>query len=330
MHDRAPTATDSIGLSALGYYLPENVIRVDELVAAGRMTSSLERLQASGFVEAREETTKTAGEMARAAVDDLVRRSGFDLSKIDLILHASGMGTSTLVDPEPGYRWSEDVDPVPMFRFAGTRLQFDLGLPRVPVFGISQLACSTLQASLRVARAFLRAEPGLSHVLCVGADRFGPSANREIVYSLMSDGAAAAVVSRAPESHHILGISQLTRGVYWNPKVSHDNLVAAFFPLMRDVAVDALREAGLTFDDLDVVIPHNLSLRAWDVLAQVLGVPREKLYTTNISRFGHAVTADNVINHLNAVKDGRIGKGARVAWFVTGFGAHWNCMILEV
>jgi 3-oxoacyl-[acyl-carrier-protein] synthase-3 len=66
------------------------------------------------------------------------------------------------------------------------------------------------------------------------------------------------------------------------------------------------------------------------VLAKVLGVPLEKVYTKNIAPRGHAVAVDNLINYADAVAEGALSPGDKVAWFVTGFGAHWSALVLEV
>jgi 3-oxoacyl-[acyl-carrier-protein] synthase-3 len=259
----------------------------------------------------------------------LRRRSGFDLAQVSLMLYGGGLALSSMVDPGPEFHWSRTANPLPFFKFPGTRLQHQLGLPHVPVMGVAQLACNAMQGCIRLARALLLAEPALEHVLCVCADRFPPEANREIVYNLMSDGAAAALVSRGGERNRVVATTQITRGLYWDGESSHDQLVAAYFPVAKKAIADALAQAGLTVDALDLLIPHNINAKSWDILAQVVGVPRARVYTDNIARVGHVVASDNVINYLDAVAAGRVRPGDKVAWFVTGFGAHWSCTVLE-
>jgi 3-oxoacyl-[acyl-carrier-protein] synthase III len=322
---------DAIGMSALGYYLPEQAHSVDELAATGRATSTAEKLRYLGFEAVRVAPAgQTASDMARLAIEDLVRRSGFDLGKIDLLLFGAGIGTSAVVEPPAGYAWNHAPNPLPLFKFPACRLQMELGLPNVPALGVSQLACSTFHGCLRMARGLLAAEPGLNNVLCVAADRFPAEANREIVYNLMSDAACAAVVSRGSERHRFLAMSQTTRGTYWDCEASHDQLIAGFFPLVRETMQRAAKEAGLgAVDALDLVVPHNVNAKSWQIIGQMLGVAPEKIYTRNIPRFGHAVSSDNLVNYLDAIDEGRVRPGDTAAWFVTGFGAHWNCIVLS-
>jgi len=320
----------AIGLSALGYHLPAASVSVEELAAQGLTNSSAEKLRALGYGTARLARAESLDQLALCAVQDLVTRSGFDLTQIDLILFGAGLSLGGVVDPGPDFAWQATQDPLPFFRFPGTRLQAELGLPRAQVLGVGQLACNAFQGCLRLARSVLLAEPDVRHVLCVSADRFPDLARREIVYSLMSDGACAAVVSRHPERQRILSMSQLTRGVYWDGAASHDQIISAYFPLARQAFFDALARAGLTPADLKLLIPHNITLKSWEILAPLLGLPMERVYTANISRIGHVVASDNVINYLDAVAEGRLVAGDRVALLVTGFGAHFGCLVLEV
>jgi 3-oxoacyl-[acyl-carrier-protein] synthase-3 len=321
------TAVDC-GLSALGYYLPPNEMTVRDVVDAGQSNSSADKLAQLGFGAIRVACEESSQQMAIEAVRDLERRSGFDLDRIDVVLYAGALGTSSLIT-ENGEQPNAVDEPATLFRFPGCFVQAELGLPNATVIGIAQLACNTFQAALRTARGLIASEPEINHVLCIAADRFPRNARREIVYNLMSDGACAAVVSRGHESNRILSTAHVTRGAYWDAGVSHDQLIAAYFPLARQVIHEAVHRAGFELDELDLFIPHNLNLKSWSILAQVIGLPLDRFFTRNIARIGHVVASDNVINYIDAIEDGRIRCGDKVALFVMGFGAHWSCTVVE-
>ena len=318
-----------IGFSAAGYYLPPTRQSMEDLASTGRVTSSPEKLRQLGYANIHVAGEETTAGLARGAVADLVDRTGFDLSKIGMILYGSGLAVNSMVAPDAGFAWTGE-NPLPFFKFPASQLQHELGLPGVPVLGVTQLACCAFQGSVRLASGMLHAEPDLDNILCVSADRFPESANREIVYNVMSDGACAAVVSRNVARHRLLATAQISRGVYWDGEASHDRLIAATFPLVREVFYEALERANVDVGELALVIPHNINTRCWDILGHVLGVPADKIYTENIARVGHAVASDNTINYIDAWNAGRLAAGDRVALLVTGFGAHWNCMIVEV
>jgi 3-oxoacyl-[acyl-carrier-protein] synthase III len=317
------------GFSALGYYLPRHQRTVEQVVKSGLSNSSEEKLTQLGFGSIRVAEDQSAEELAVLAVRDLHERSGFDLDQIDVVLYAGGLATSSVVVTDQQERWGAMVDPTPLFRFPGCYLQAEIGIPNASVIGLTQLACNSFQAAIRTSRALIASEPDVNHVLCVAADRFPRDAKREIVYNLMSDGACAAVVSRGETSNAILAITQITRGAYWDATVSHDQLIAAYFPLARRAIVEAVDRAGLDLASIDLLVPHNLNLKSWAILAQVLGIPLERVFTRNIARIGHVVASDNVINYVDAIDEGRIRKGDKVVLFAMGFGAHWSCTVVQ-
>ena len=317
------------GLSALGYYLPSTERTIAQVVESGQANSPEEKLMQLGFGSIRVADGQSAEEMAVLAVRDLQARSAFDLDQIDTVLYAGALATSSVVLTDQQESWGSMVDPTPLFRFPGCYLQAELGVPNASVIGLAQLACNSFQAALRTARALIASEPDVNHVLCVAADRFPRDAKREIVYNLMSDGACAAVVSRGAASNRILAIRQITRGTYWDSTMCHDQLIAAYFPLARRVILEAVGCAGLDLAAIDLLVPHNLNLKSWTILAQVLGVPLGRVFTRNIARIGHVVASDNIINYVDAIEEGRVRRGDKVALFVMGFGAHWSCIVVE-
>jgi 3-oxoacyl-[acyl-carrier-protein] synthase-3 len=319
-----------VGISALGYYLPRHERTIADLIASGQTNSTAARLAQLGFGAIRIACDESAVQLAARAVRNLQERSHFDLDQVDVLLYAGALATSSVVVDDDADAWNTLADPTPLFRFPATCLQSELGIPRASVIGVAQLACNTFQATLRVACGLLMAEPSLKHVLCVAADRFPARAKREIVYNLMSDGACAAVVSRDHSGNRILSTAHITRGVYWDSSISHDHLIAAYFPLARNAILEAVASAGLTIGEIDLLIPHNLNVKSWEILAQVIGMPLERIYMANIGRIGHVVASDNVINYIDAFDEGRIERGQKIAMFVMGFGAHWSCTVIEV
>ena len=327
--DEASAQRACIGISAFGYYLPPSERSIAQLVESGLTNSSEDKLIQLGFGTIRIADEESAVQLATQAVRDLQRRSGFDLERIDVLLYAGALATSSVVMRDDAEPWGEMLDPTPLFRFPGPCLQAELGVPNASVIGIAQLACNTFQGAIRVARALLLAEPTVHHVLCVAADRFPARARREIVYNLMSDGACAAVISRGQPANRILASVQITRGMYWDSSISHDQLIAAYFPLARRAILEAVAAAGLTIGDIDLLIPHNLNIKSWEILEQIVGIPLDRIYTANIARIGHVVASDNIINYVDSIAEGRVAGGDKIALFVMGFGAHWSCTIIE-
>ena len=81
------------------------------------------------------------------------------------------------------------------------------------------------------------------------------------------------------ERNRIIATHQVTKGAFWDSGSLENEIIAAYFPTARTVIEDTLRKAGVTLDDIDWVIPHNVSLRSWEILLGLIGCPREKLFS---------------------------------------------------
>jgi 3-oxoacyl-[acyl-carrier-protein] synthase-3 len=179
----------------------------------------------------------------------------------------------------------------------------------------------------------LLAEEDVRAVLCVGADRLPAGAPREMVYNLVSDGACAALLRRAAPGervrNRVVACHQLTKGALWDAGSLENEIIAAYFPTARVAVEEVLRKAGVTMRDVAWVIPHNVSLRSWEILLRLLDCPREKLFADNIGRIGHTIAADNFINLRDAADAGLLRQGDLLLLFTFGYGLNWSCMLLE-
>jgi 3-oxoacyl-[acyl-carrier-protein] synthase III len=215
------------------------------------------------------------------------------------------------------------------FCYSASWLQEELGLDRAGVSGIAQQGCAGMFSALRMARALLVAEPGLEHILCVGADALPRGACREILYNVISDAACAVVVSRSGVRHRWAAFHQLSKGYYWDVPARQSEIIAAYFPSARITITNVLRQAGLRAEEIDLVIPTGVNASSWPILLRLCGIPEDRLYEAS-RRFGHTIAADSVLLLREAVAAGAVAPGMRVLLFTYGFGSSWCALILEV
>jgi 3-oxoacyl-[acyl-carrier-protein] synthase-3 len=89
-----------------------------------------------------------------------------------------------------------------------------------------------------------------------------------------------------------------------------------------------LDQAGLTPDDLDLVIPHQANRRILDAVRERLGVPEEKL-VVNIERFGNTSSASIPISLDEVVRAGKVKPGDCVGLAAFGGGATWGATLIR-
>src|SRR5256712_8762580 len=97
---------------------------------------------------------------------------------------------------------------------------------------------------------------------------------------------------------------------------------------MADAAEEAIAEAGITLDDIDILIPHQANVRIIDGVAKRLRFPPEKVFV-NIQRYGNTSAASIPIALCEAEAVGRMRRGDKVLLVAFGGGFTWGAAVLE-
>lgn len=97
---------------------------------------------------------------------------------------------------------------------------------------------------------------------------------------------------------------------------------------MADISAEMLAKAGLTVDDIDIVIPHQANQRITDAVASRLGVPEEKVYS-NIAEMGNTSSASIPIAMDECIQSGRIKEGSTVLLTAFGGGVTWGGTVIQ-
>ena len=95
---------------------------------------------------------------------------------------------------------------------------------------------------------------------------------------------------------------------------------------MGDSAARAIEQAGLTLDDIDLLIPHQANVRIIDATARRIGVDEGKVYV-NIHSYGNTSAATIPVALTEALEDGRIAPGSTIAFTAFGGGLTWGSAI---
>jgi 3-oxoacyl-[acyl-carrier-protein] synthase III len=308
-----------VGISAIEYALGSDAVSLEDLEARGLLDSPAARLREFGFRCARL-SRESSYALATAATSKLLESTGVDRSSIAALFYAGAI---------PGCHAIETRHPLSAFNYPAAQLQYALELTQATAFGVSQVGCLGMMASVALARNFLLSSQGASRALCVSTDVLPPDFKREMIYNVISDGACAVLVEKECGRNRILAYRQITKGYYWDSIAQKNEIAAAYFPTARNIIRDTLADLHLDSSALSCILPHNVSLRSWEILLGLIGISREKLFAENISKLAHVIAADDWINLKDAAESGSLRPGDKLLLFTFGFGANWACMILE-
>jgi 3-oxoacyl-[acyl-carrier-protein] synthase-3 len=214
-----------------------------------------------------------------------------------------------------------------LMRFPASELQAEYGMKNAAVIGLNQQACTSMLGSLRLARSLLIAEPEVKKVLCISADRFPENARYEQAYNLISDGAAACLVSRDQQGFRLIDVHHITNGAMVD--ASDDETVGSYFNYTCRLLEEALARAGIALADIRWVVPQNTNRKAWQILSSLLGLSKEQAYFPSMKTTGHVISADNIINLAALQSSGDLSPGDKILTFMAGYGSNWQCALLE-
>lgn len=295
---------------------------MEESVALARTLSAASIFREAGFQKhhvCRPETN--AYDLARRAVEEIRETLG----DIGAIIYSTCIPANGNVGDEQRFHETRDVKH--LMDFPASHLQSDFGLERAFVIGLNQQACTGMLGGLRLARTLLASEPETGRVLCVTADRFPAGALYEQSYNLISDGAAACIVSDSEAAFRLVACHAITNGAM--SKASDDETAGSFFSYTHRTIQETLNKARLSIGDIDWIVPQNTNTKAWQILSRLIRFDFERVYFPSIAEAAHVISGDNIINLKQLMEEEKVKAGERLLLLMAGYGLNWQCAILE-
>ena len=317
-------------IAGTGRYVPEKVLTNTDLEKIVE-TSDEWIIKRTGIRERRiaaedQSTSDLALEAARVALD----RAGLAAEDLDAIILAT-------------------LTPDTYCPAGACYVQNLLGATNACAFDLSA-ACTGFVYGITVGSSLVRAGVH-KNVLVLGAEtlsRFIDYTDRNTCI-LFGDGAGAAVLSRAEEGSDSRLLDHYLRsdgggtdliimpGGGARRPASYDTVDGKLHFLsmqgndvfkfatksMQTLIETAIERNGLSVDDLDLVVPHQVNSRIIDTVLRKVDIPKEKIYL-NLQRYGNTSAASVPMALHEAVEEGRVQPGNLVLLVAFGAGLTWG------
>jgi 3-oxoacyl-[acyl-carrier-protein] synthase-3 len=306
-------------IEGLGIYLPPKVLTNFDLE---KMVDTSDEwiTTRTGIKERRIAEDETVVDLATKAAEEAIRTSGIAKEEIEVLILAT-------LSPQLG------------FPATACLVQERLGLPESAMAFDISAACSGFLFALDIADSYLKSGKKKT-ALIIGAEKLSSIVDwsDRSTCVLFGDGAGAAVVRYDPESDSdVLATRLYTKGKEW--KILYRDLCGYLKMEGRKVfkeavsgmtrsSLEAIKDAGLRPEDIDLVVPHQANLRIIKALAERLGVPMEKVYV-NVNRYGNTSAASIPIALYEAYKEGKLKRGMNVLLTAMGGGLTWGSAVLR-
>jgi 3-oxoacyl-[acyl-carrier-protein] synthase-3 len=92
--------------------------------------------------------------------------------------------------------------------------------------------------------------------------------------------------------------------------------------------VAAAEDLGITVDDIDFIIPHQVNERILTTISKRLRYPLDRMYR-NLHRYGNTSAASVPVALDEARRDGFIKRGQTVLMIGFGAGFTWGTAVME-
>ncbi len=318
-----------------GMYAPPRVITNDDLAQIVETSDEWIRtrtgIRERHIVDKPSETTATlAARAARAALD----KAGLPPSALDMIIVATS-------------------SPEHLFPATACIVQDAIGATNAGAFDLSA-ACSGFVYGLAMAHGLIVSGQA-DTVMVIGAETlsrlvdwsdrntcvlFGDGAGAVILQAseqpggllasvLGADGSGAYLLSLPAGGSRLPASIETVRNGDHYIKMDGKAVFRFATRVMADATRQVVEKAGLTLDDVELIIPHQANIRIIESsVVRQLKFPKEKVFI-NLDRYGNTSTASIPIALVEAVEAGRIHPGDHIVLVGFGAGLTWAAALRE-
>ncbi len=321
---------DTVRLVSTGMWVPSRVLTNAELETMVDTTDEW-IVERTGIRERRIADEQTGVVvMGTNAAREALEEAGMEPSEVDAII----VSTAT---------------PDRLLPATACDIQAKLGANRAVAFDVWG-ACSGWLYALNVASGLILSGQ-IENALCVAPEKMSAITDwtDRATCVLFGDAAGAAVLKRSEqEGRGILASYMRSDGTL--AELLHRKPTNASTPFPMDVAeltvrdghlrmagrevfksavrsmceaADAvLEQAGVSRDEVDLLVPHQANIRIIEATAKYAGVPKERVWV-NVDRFGNTSSATIPVSLHEARQQGRIVDGSLVLMVTFGGGLTW-------
>ncbi|EHY9868648.1 ketoacyl-ACP synthase III [Vibrio vulnificus] len=316
-------------ITGWGKCLPPTVLSNDDLSTF--LDTSDEWIRTRTGIENRLISHVNTSDLATVAAKQALARAGITAQDIDLIIVAT-------------------CSPDSLIPNIASMVQKNLEIEAAAAFDLNA-ACTGFVYGLETGTRLIQSG-AYRHALIIGAERLSfyiDWAMRDTAV-LFGDGAGAVVLSRTEEAvglqnakigcdaqgRDILSVPKFGTSMdrfaadngYWDFNFVGKEIFKRAVKGMGSAAAHVLAHAGMSKDDINVVIPHQANIRIIQTLCDLSGIAQSKAFV-NIQKYGNTSAATVPIALCEAVEQGYIKAGDNILLAAFGAGLTWGAGLVK-
>ncbi len=316
-------------ITGWGKCLPPATLSNDDLSTF--LDTSDEWISSRTGIQNRRISHVDTSDMATVAARHALARAGLEASDIDLIIVAT-------------------CSPDSLIPNIASKVQQNLGIRSAAAFDLNA-ACTGFVYSLETATRMIQAG-SYQNALVIGAERlsFYIDWTMRDTAVLFGDGAGAVVLSKTQQQVGLqnaqIGCDAKGRDIlavpkfgtcmdrfaadngYWDFNFVGTEIFKRAVKGMGSASSRVLKQAGVTKEEIDVVIPHQANIRIIQTLCEMSGIELDKAFV-NIQNYGNTSAATVPIALCEALEQGRVKAGDNLLLAAFGAGLTWGAGLIK-
>lgn len=270
-------------------------------------------------------------ELAITAARRAIACAGLNPADIDLVIYGSCSNDETVPNSASG-------------------VQQRIGATQAAAFDVNT-ACTSFMYGLTIGSSMIKSGV-VRNALVIGVElisQYMDWDNRNVAV-LFGDGAAAVVLQSSEQAlgviaeklqcyadaRHILrvrgmGTMYANLGVQFGQTrwdFDGQEIFRKAVQGMGDASLDVMQRAGVTMDDIALVVPHQANLRIIDAVAKRAGADPDKVFLT-VQKYGNMSSATAPVALVEAVETGRVAPGSLLLMPAFGGGLTLSAHLLR-
>ncbi len=291
---QSPSGEAPIYLHGTGYFVPDPPTPVSDWGMRNAVSpDTVAEADGNGVRIFRDSRDAPVYDLVSQAVGNVLRTSGVDPARIDLILVAHT--SSFPVIPGPG-----DII---------RRLQVEHGMPSADGFSIGQQNCVSLVSAIRIASLLLRRDPAVTTVLIASGDQIRSEID---VFRLLgttaiqSDGGSALILSRHPSSARLEAAYNYSDTANWLGRLDTVESNRSFLLFNVRLIRRLLKDAGIAPGELSSCLPPNINRDVWAQVLRSSELSPDLIDQSQFNHVGHVFGNDWIISLTESTAQGPI------------------------
>ena len=270
-------------------------------------------------------------ELAITAARRAIACAGLNPADIDLVIYGSCSNDETVPNSASG-------------------VQQRIGATQAAAFDVNT-ACTSFMYGLTIGSSMIKSGV-VRNALVIGVElisQYMDWDNRNVAV-LFGDGAAAVVLQSSEQAlgviaeklqcyadaRHILrvrgmGTMYANLGVQFGQTrwdFDGQEIFRKAVQGMGDASLDVMQRAGVSIDDIALVVPHQANLRIIDAVAKRAGADPDKVFLT-VQKYGNMSSATAPVALVEAVETGRVAPGSLLLMPAFGGGLTLSAHLLR-